>query len=62
MLSQDSVCSQLDRPAGAGRVMVPVMVLRAEHVKEEAYRPAAERVNCRGTDTFESGDRVSFAP
>jgi hypothetical protein len=26
-------CVQLDRPAGAGVMMVPVVVLRAEHVR-----------------------------
>jgi hypothetical protein len=29
----ESVRAQLDRPAGAGSMVVPVMVLHAEHVK-----------------------------
>jgi hypothetical protein len=55
-----SMHAQLDRPAAAGMV-VPVMVLGAEHL-DQAYRPAVGAVNFAGTDAFESALRLSFTP
>ena len=48
------------RPAEAG-MMVPVVVLGAEHL-DQAYRPPAGVVNLEGTEAFESALRVSLTP
>ncbi len=56
-----SVRVQPDRPAGAGMMMVPVCVLRAEHV-DKAYRPAVGAVKFAGGDAFEFALRLSLTP
>jgi hypothetical protein len=33
MLRVRSVCAELDRPAGAGTMVVPVMMLHARHLQ-----------------------------
>src|SRR5687767_6985573 len=52
--------AQLDRPAAAGGVMVPVVV----HSKHEAqaYRPCEGAVKRTGIEAFESGERRSLTP
>src|SRR5262245_57406942 len=56
-----SVHVQLDRPAGAGMMMVPVCVPYAEHVRK-AYRPALGAVKSAALDAFESALRLSLTP
>ncbi len=52
---------QPGRPAGAGVMMVPVDVLRAEH-DVTAYRPVAGAVKLAGVDAFELALRLSLMP
>ena len=41
--------------------MMPVVVPRQKHRRQD-YRRVAGAVNCCGTETFESGVRLSFTP
>jgi len=56
-----SVHVQLDRPAGAGMVMVPVCNRCTEHVRK-AYRPALGAVKSAALEAFESALRLSLTP
>ena len=60
-VEMSSVCVQPGRPAGAGMMMVPVDVLRAEH-RSTDYRPASGAVKFAGVDAFELSTRVSLTP
>ena len=50
-----------DRPAGAGMMVVPVMVQRREHERRQDYRFAVAGVKL-GTDALPSGVRFSAMP
>ena len=54
--------AELDRPAGAGRVMVPVMMPHTEHLERRAYRPDPVDVKPAGVDAFEFAVRLSLMP
>jgi hypothetical protein len=58
----ESAHAELDRPAGAGSVVVPVMMPHAEHVQRKAYRPEDEDVKPLDVDAFEFGVRLSLMP
>ena len=52
---------QLDRPAEAGMMMVPVCSRCTEHV-HKAYRPVLGAVKSAALDAFESALRLSLTP
>lgn len=60
-VEMSSVHMQPGRPAGAGMMMVPVDVLRAEHCSQ-AYRSPSGAVKLEGVDAFELSTRLSLTP